>query len=135
MSLGMDSRWADGNDVIEVEVVTREVAKKCREGKGPAFIEFETYRMRGHVGPDDKIQGVHTDIRPEKEVEEWRGRDPIEQLEKEMMRLGSIMKNQIELIKKQTKEEVEEAHRFARECTPLSPEELSRYVFAPKTEI
>jgi len=41
------------------------------------FIEFLTYRVRGHVGPNDNIQGTQTDIRPADEIERWTHLDPI----------------------------------------------------------
>jgi len=67
----------DGNDVLAVYEAGKEAVEQCRSGKGPIFMEFLTYRFRGHVGPDDNIQGSHTDIRPKEEVEEWLRRDPI----------------------------------------------------------
>ena len=44
-----------------------EAKKHEKNDNGPVFMECMTYRLRGHVGPDDNIQGSHTDIRPEEE--------------------------------------------------------------------
>ena len=72
----IESHQVDGNDVLAVFEVSQEAVDRCRRGEGPVFIEFQTYRLRGHVGPDDNIQGVHTDIRPKEEEggggEKWR---------------------------------------------------------------
>lgn len=76
-TFGVASQAIDGNDVDLVADVIRKVVARCREGEGPAFIECNTYRLRGHVGPDDNIQGTHTDIRSPDEIEEWKRRDPI----------------------------------------------------------
>ena len=57
--------------------VAQKAVESCRSGKGPVFIEFLTYRFRGHVGPDDNIQGSHTDIRPKEEIEAWLKKDPL----------------------------------------------------------
>ena len=78
----IESRAVDGNDVLEVYEAAKQAVEKCRKGEGPIFLEFLTYRFRGHVGPDDNIQGTHTDIRPKKEVEEWLEKDPIKNLER-----------------------------------------------------
>jgi acetoin:2,6-dichlorophenolindophenol oxidoreductase subunit alpha len=79
---GIWTRQVDGNDVIAVYGLAQEAVERCRAREGPVFLECLTYRMRGHVGPDDNIQGCHTDIRPAEEVEEWRERDPIGRLER-----------------------------------------------------
>jgi pyruvate dehydrogenase E1 component alpha subunit len=54
----------DGNNVLEVYEAALKAVDLCRQGNGPVFMECKTYRLRGHVGPDDNIQGTHTDIRP-----------------------------------------------------------------------
>ena len=62
------SHKVDGNDVLEVYEAAKKAVDLCRNDNGPVFIECATYRLRGHVGPDDNIQGSHTDIRPEEEI-------------------------------------------------------------------
>jgi len=81
----IESHEIDGNDVLQVYEAGQNAVEECREGEGPVFLEFLTYRFRGHVGPDDNIQGSHTDIRPKEEVEEWRKRDPIVIFEKYLL--------------------------------------------------
>jgi pyruvate dehydrogenase E1 component alpha subunit len=76
--LGVQCFCIDGNDIEAVMNTAQEAVQLCRNGKGPVFIECKTYRMRGHVGPDDNIQGTHTDIRPQQEIEEWKTKDPVE---------------------------------------------------------
>ena len=74
---GIKSIRVDGNNVLEVLNASRLAVQQCRDGAGPVFIEFLTYRFRGHVGPDDNIQGSHTDIRPKEEIADWLKKDPI----------------------------------------------------------
>ena len=80
-----DSHQVDGNDVLEVYEAAKRAIDQCREGNGPVFIECLTYRFRGHVGPDDNIQGTHTDIRPREEMEAWLKKDPICRLERQIL--------------------------------------------------
>ena len=47
----------DGNNVLRVFDRAVKAVELCRSGKGSVLIECLTYRFRGHVGPDDNIQG------------------------------------------------------------------------------
>lgn len=127
---GVWSDTVDGNDVLRVALVAQEAVARCRAGDGPAFLEFETYRMRGHVGPDDQIQGTHKDIRPDEEVEQWRARDPILGLERELLRRNVVSTVEVASITREIEKEVADAHCFARESAAPASEELRRYVFA-----
>ena len=74
----IDFRVVDGNDVIAVETAASELAEKARKGKGPGFIEAITYRWYGHVDWREDIDvGVN---RSQKDVDNWRARDPIHRL-------------------------------------------------------
>ncbi|HAT34192.1 MAG TPA: acetoin dehydrogenase [Rhodospirillaceae bacterium] len=66
---------ADGNDVENVLQITSEAVERARDGGGPSFLVFETYRWREHCGPNyDNAIGYRT----ENEFEEWKRRCPIE---------------------------------------------------------
>jgi pyruvate dehydrogenase E1 component alpha subunit len=119
----------DGNDVLKVYEVSKNAVGLCRKNRGPVFIEFMTYRLRGHVGPDDNIQGTHTDIRPQKEIEEWRRRDPIRKFEIFLIKNRILGKVDLERISKEAKREVEEAHQFAKMSPYPHANELTKYVF------
>ena len=110
------------------EVVLNNIG--CRAGDGPVFLECLTYRLRGHVGPDDNVQGTHTDIRPIEEVEEWRGKDPIVRFEKSLIENGVMGQDEIEAIRSEVEIEVEGAFSFARGSTFPDPENLHKYVYA-----
>ncbi|MCN9244364.1 thiamine pyrophosphate-dependent dehydrogenase E1 component subunit alpha [Streptomyces sp. RY43-2] len=71
---GITARRLDGNDVVAVHEAAREAVRHCREGRGPYFLELDTYRWREHVGPNrDHEQGV----RPAADVESWMRRCPV----------------------------------------------------------
>ncbi len=126
---GIESLQVDGNDVLAVYEVAKDAVARCRDGEGPVFIEFKTYRLRGHVGPDDNIQGDHTDIRLPEEVEEWRKRDPITNFEKYLTGERGIRKEEIEKIRHEVDVEVEEAFEFAKNSSLPDRRELMEYVF------
>ena len=125
----MQSYRVDGNDVLKVYETSKEVVEMCRKGRGPAFIEFLTYRLRGHVGPDDNIQGTHRDIRPKEEIEKWKKKDPIRRLETFLIKEKIFRKDTLERIDREVEKEVEEAHQFAKASPDPNPNELTRYVF------
>ena len=126
---GIPSLRVDGNDVMKVYEVAGIAVDQCRNGGGPYFLEFLTYRLRGHVGPNDNIQGSQTDIRPRGEIEEWTNRDPISRVEKELMHLGFLSKEQIESIRKEISHKVEHAHQRARKGSRPKPQHLKKYVY------
>jgi pyruvate dehydrogenase E1 component alpha subunit len=68
---GMPSAEVDGNDLIAVYEAVHEAVKRARKGLGPTLLECVTYRWRGH------FEGDVLHYRTEKEVEEWKKKDPI----------------------------------------------------------
>lgn len=126
---GIDIHTVDGNDVLQVYQASKIAVETCRTGDGPVFMEFMTYRFRGHVGPDDNIQGTHTDIRPEQEVEAWRRKDPIVRLEKYIQENASEAFENLAEIKDQVQMEVDAAILFARESTSPAADDLLKYGF------
>jgi pyruvate dehydrogenase E1 component alpha subunit len=126
---GEQSYRVDGNDVLEVYRATRKAVNLCRKGKGPVFLECLTYRMRGHVGPDDNIQGAHTDIRPPEEIEKWRKKDPIKRLERHILKKRIASLDELEKIRTDADKEVLDALAFARGSDFPREEEVSLYVF------
>ncbi len=126
---GIDNYMVDGNDVIQVYDASQQAVETCRSGNGPVFMEFMTYRFRGHVGPDDKIQGLHTDIRPKAEVTMWLEKDPIKRFEHYMMQRQLIDEQMLKVIKNEVAEEVQSAKYCAMNSPSPGREELARYVF------
>ncbi len=68
---GLESILIDGNDPDEVHATARRVVDRARAGEGPSLVEAVTYRHGGHSRADP---GKY---RPDDEVAEWIGRDPI----------------------------------------------------------
>jgi len=126
---GMAADTVDGNDVLAVlEAASRAVAR-ARAGEGPTLLELKTYRLRGHVGPDDQIQGQHTDIRPPSEIERWRTLDPLPRIEKRLKSGSKVTDAELEAVRAECEAEVSAAHEFARKSPFPQPAELGRHVF------
>lgn len=125
----VESSQVDGNDVIAVYEASKDAIARCRRGEGPVFIECLTYRFRGHVGPNDNIQGTHTDIRPKEEIKIWLQKDPIKRFEDYLLSNKLVEEKTLRNIWRDVEVEVAEAHRFAKNSPLPNPAELSRYVF------
>jgi TPP-dependent pyruvate/acetoin dehydrogenase alpha subunit len=125
----IESYRVDGNDVLKVYEVSKKAVGQCRKGQGPVLIEFITYRLRGHVGPDDNIQGTHTDIRSKEEVEAWRKKDTIRRFEAFLIKNRILKKEDLRTINQEVEEEVKEAHRYAQMSPYPNPNDLTKYVF------
>jgi len=73
----------DGNDVVAVYRTMKELAAQCRRGKGPAFVECLTYRIREHVGP---LMDYDRGYRTKREVEAWMKKCPVRKLRAKIIR-------------------------------------------------
>ena len=69
---GMESHIIDGNNIIEVFTKVSELAESVRKNPRPIFLEFKTFRMRGH----EEASG--TKYVPKELMEHWAAKDPIE---------------------------------------------------------
>jgi len=90
----------DGNNILEVIKTVRKCAKICRRGNGPTFIEFNTFRIRGH----EEASG--TKYYPEGLIKKWEKYDPVECFEAYLLQNRLITKDLNEEFKTQIKEEI-----------------------------
>jgi len=71
---GITAKTGFGNNVEEVHCLAREAITSIRQGNGPAFLEFDTYRHREHCGPNfDNDIGYRTN----EEFMEWEKKCPL----------------------------------------------------------
>lgn len=124
---GVDSYQGDGNDVMEVYRLAGRAVQRAREGRGPAFLEFKTYRWREHCGPyyDD-----HLGYRPDGELENWEQRCPIERFKVRLLKDGVLCNQDVEEMRCEIEAEIEEAVVFARESPFPEDQLLLEHVYA-----
>lgn len=104
---GMPGQLVDGNDVEAVYHLSRELLEHCRSGKGPAFMETLTYRMRGHGEHDHQHY-----VDPE-ELKAWALKCPIIRYRQTLLNAGILDKPQIKRIEQDAEERVAAAVAFA----------------------
>jgi acetoin:2,6-dichlorophenolindophenol oxidoreductase subunit alpha len=122
----IESVRADGMNVIEMYDVTTQAIERARAGEGPTFIEAETYRYRGHVGPKDDLD---VGIRDRDVLQSWIDRDPILQIEKAIIELGYATQEDLSRIRTDIKAEVEDSVEFAVNSPDPDPAGLMDHVF------
>jgi pyruvate dehydrogenase E1 component alpha subunit len=104
---GVPGTKCDGMDVLDVHDVVTNALKCAREERRPQLVEAVTYRFRGHSMADPE------EYRSKDEVEEWRGRDPIQAFGKRLVDEGVITQDQFEELDEKAIERVDEATQFA----------------------
>ncbi|CAN5141820.1 alpha-ketoacid dehydrogenase subunit alpha/beta [soil metagenome] len=77
----------DGMDPLAVHLATLQAEEIMRSGGGPAIIEAEVYRFFHQNGP---YPGSAFGYRTKDEEAQWRARDPLLRVAKEMIALGLI---------------------------------------------
>lgn len=123
IAYGIPSAIVNGNDVIAVSVASQEAIKRARKGEGPKLIECRTYRMKGH-GVYDKAP-----YRQAEEVEMWRKKDPIEAFRKTLLEGGIAKSERLDQIDLQTREDINDAVKFARESPIATLDELAMTIY------
>ncbi len=109
---GMESYQGDGNNVVEVHQLANQAIAKARQGGGPTFLEFKTYRWRTHCGGRyDNDLGYRT----QSEFEKWQRLCPIEQLKSELLRENILSSADIDAIVAELKDEVNDAVQYGKE--------------------
>ena len=109
MGYDMPGQSVDGNDVEAVYNLGTKLVEHCRSGKGPAFMEALTYRMRGH-GEQDPQHYVDP-----KELEGWAARCPIRCYRQKLVDGGVLTRDQIRAIDLDAEERVAAAVTFGDE--------------------
>lgn len=71
---GMPAEHVDGMDVDAVLAASTAAVARARDGGGPTFLEFETYRFVGH-NTGERYLGLG--YRTDSEIDGWRPRDPL----------------------------------------------------------
>lgn len=116
----------DGNDVLGVYDTAQKATERARNGKGPAFIECMTYRIRGHAGSGSDAKLGH---RSEAEIAEWELKCPILRLEGYLRNEGILDAAGIECMTAEIDSEIEEAFVFARESPLPAGADLMKNIY------
>ncbi|WP_428663938.1 pyruvate dehydrogenase (acetyl-transferring) E1 component subunit alpha [Runella sp.] len=119
----MPSEPVDGMDVEAVHEAVSRAAERARSGQGPTFLEFKTYRYRGHSMSDPQK------YRTKEEVEEYKKRDPIEMVKDKILTTGIATEEDLAAIDAKIKQQVEEAVKFSEESPWPDASEIFKDIY------
>ena len=115
------SEAVDGMDVVAVEVAAKRAIDAIRRSNEPYLLECQTYRFRAHSMFDAQA------YRPRQEIETWRKKDPIRQLQTWLEQTGLMHADEITAIEADIAAEIDAAVAFAEAGTWEPVEELERF--------
>jgi len=120
----MPSKGVDAMNVENVHNAVAEAAERARKGDGPTLLEFRTYRYKGHSMSDP------AKYRTKEELEEYKGKDPIEQAREAILKNKYATEDELKEIDNEAKEQVKECVKFAEESDFPHVDEVYRDVYA-----
>jgi pyruvate dehydrogenase E1 component alpha subunit len=118
----------DGNDVYAVRQAVSTAIERARRGEGPSLVECKTYRHRGHYEGDPQI------YKPKEEVEEWKKRDPLLRLRKEILESGVASEAELAAIEREVTARMQAAAAFARASPYPEASEVTTDVYSMDNE-
>lgn len=98
----------DGMDVLAVREAATRAIEHARSGAGPVLIEAMTYRYGGQYEGDTQT------YKPPREVEYWKGRDPLPAFHRVALEAGYLSLDELTEIADTAREDVEAAFADAR---------------------
>ncbi|MGR5065110.1 pyruvate dehydrogenase (acetyl-transferring) E1 component subunit alpha [Photobacterium sp. DNB22_13_2] len=123
-SYGINAVQVDGMNVVDTEAATINALDYIRQGKGPYFIECQTYRFRGHSSFDTQL------YRDKAEIALWEQKGPVKKLIEWLQKNNHFQDSELIAIEAEIAQEIEAAIRFA-EAGELEPVEgLTQFVYS-----
>jgi pyruvate dehydrogenase E1 component alpha subunit len=119
----MPSEPVDGMDPEAVHDATARAAERARAGEGPTFLEFRTYRYKGHSMSDPQK------YRTKDEVEEYKQRDPIEVTRKKILDKKFATEAELDAIDQKIVAQVDESVKFAEESKYPDAADALKYIY------
>jgi pyruvate dehydrogenase E1 component alpha subunit len=123
LSYDMPSMQVDGMKCETVHDAIAEAAARARKGDGPTLLEMKTYRYKGHSMSDPAT------YRSKEEVEEYKAKDPIDEVLAVMRKNKWITDAEIEKEEEKVKILVDECVKFAEESPYPTIDELYKDVY------
>ena len=117
LGFGIPSWRVDGMDPLAVHLAMKDAEKLMRSGQGPAVIEVEVYRFFHQNGP---YPGSAFGYRTKEEEAEWRARDPLDRVAREMIALGQIDEAGVASVREQAQSAMRDAVAQLLEADPES---------------
>jgi len=125
-AFGIPAVSVDGMEVDEVWTAAAAAVARARDGRGPSFLEFRTYRYYGHHTFELKDR---LGYREDAEIERWRARDPLPR------QAALVPDAERAAIDAGVEAELDRAVDFALASEKLAPADALAYHYAEKVPI
>ena len=120
---GVPGVRCDGMDVIDTYQTVCAAIARARSERHPQLVEAITYRFRGHSMADPER------YRTREQVQEWRGRDPIETFPARLIAEGKLDEPAVSELEMRAHKAVDEAVEFAERSPFPEPEALYEDIY------
>ena len=118
------SEKADGMDVLAVHETVSKAVIRARNGDGPSFLIFDTYRYSGHHVGDKQ------EYKDDEERELWLSRDPIPKLSEMLVAEKKIKQAELDELDAEIKATVIAAANQAKKMPEPDADDLTRHIYA-----
>ena len=124
---GITTESGDGNDIESVADIASKAVTRAKNGEGPSFLEFSTYRWLEHCGPNyDNDIGYRT----EAEFLEWKENDPVRKYRELLFERGVLSNGDIERVDSENSSEMDAAVAFAKESLFPDSSSVTTQIYA-----
>jgi pyruvate dehydrogenase E1 component alpha subunit len=130
IAYGMPGIQVDGNDPLAVFKAVSEAVARARNNEGPSLIETFTFRMLMHTTADDP-----TRYREEKEVKEWKQRDPLIRFKIYLINKKIWDGEKQEQLEQELKTTIDETVKLFESKKDFKPDAPFDYVFETPTTL
>jgi len=127
MAFGFPGVQVDGTDAVAMHEAVSAARERAVAGDGPTLIEAVTYRLAPHTTADDPTRYVPEDV-----LAEWRERDPLLTMRRQLEALDLWSDTDQEAAQADADERMELAVQRA-EATPTPPDGFFDHVYSEPT--
>lgn len=125
VAYGIPGMQVDGNDVLAMYAAVKEAKERALAGKGPSLIEAFTYRLGPHTTSDDP-----SIYRDDKEVEEWKTKDPLTRFRKYLSNKKLWNQDKEEALQKELKDFVTKTFKDVEKTGTYGLDDAFDYTYA-----
>lgn len=116
------THYVPDGDVFAIRETVAQAAADIRAGRGPVFLECETYRWMEHVGPTDDHD--HGPYRCLADYARWKANDQVTRL------AAMLPPTELDAANAEVEQEIKDAVTFAESSPYPDAQELLRHVYA-----
>ncbi len=121
---GIDGEHIEGFNVLNVYESSKELIKEIKEGKGPKFLECDTYRWEGHYLGDPQL------YKSKKELNYYiNEKDPIKIYSSFLIKNNICNSMELDEISRKIDTELEDAINFAKSSSFPEKEDIFKDVY------